>query len=256
MAVSSGVLPAEVSARRDSPAIQLDLDGLLLDTELPQRPVYLRIFRDLCGVALSNSDFSWALGRSYEETVEGINERFGSLPLRPGVSLPLGQTLGEFVVDRLRTERSRERQAGGVEAMPFAREHLSWADSLKLPRSVSTSRKEEVAREMLQAATLLDRIHVLVGRNSPEVRLAKPAPDIFQVAAKRLCTPIGRCWALEDSPPGVLGASEAGAKVIYIPDERVAGPCGRSKRLAAFTVRNLEEATIILQRELGGIISA
>ena len=47
---------------------------------------------------------------------------------------------------------------------------------------------------------------------------AKPAPDIYLLAAERLRVAPARCVVLEDSVPGVRAALAAGMTPIQVPD--------------------------------------
>ena len=51
-----------------------------------------------------------------------------------------------------------------------------------------------------------------------EVPRAKPAPDIFLAAARKLHADPRRCVVLEDSPNGLRAAKAAGCRCIVIPD--------------------------------------
>jgi beta-phosphoglucomutase-like phosphatase (HAD superfamily) len=50
------------------------------------------------------------------------------------------------------------------------------------------------------------------------IQNGKPAPDIYQTAAKALGLDSTDCIALEDSPNGILSAYRAGCKPVMIPD--------------------------------------
>ena len=232
-------------------ALLLDLDGLLLNTERPQRPVYQRIVSELFDVEVPASEFSWAHGASKAATVAGLNERFGKLPLLDTGVLASFHSVGELIVSRLREIRRTEMEQHGVELMPGALPLFDMADRGRLRRAVSTSRREDVARQMLDAACILPRVDSVVGEGTPGVLEVKPAPDIGQVSAQQLRVAIKNCWGLEDSPTGVRGQKEAGAKVLYVADLQVAGICPATRRLATHTVTSLEEAVTFLEKELG-----
>ncbi len=51
-----------------------------------------------------------------------------------------------------------------------------------------------------------------------EVTAGKPAPDIYQLAMRRLGLPAERCVAVEDSPTGVAAAKAAGLFCIAVPN--------------------------------------
>ena len=46
----------------------------------------------------------------------------------------------------------------------------------------------------------------------------KPSPDVYEFAVKELGLKAEECIAVEDSPNGVLSASRAGLKVVFVPD--------------------------------------
>ena len=50
-----------------------------------------------------------------------------------------------------------------------------------------------------------------------EVEHAKPAPDIYLEACRRLHAEPGKSIALEDSPNGVASAEAAGCRVVAVP---------------------------------------
>jgi len=56
--------------------------------------------------------------------------------------------------------------------------------------------------------------------SSEEVPRGKPAPDVYEEAARRLGVQPGRCAAVEDSESGICSAKAAGMRVIAIPNPR------------------------------------
>ena len=62
----------------------------------------------------------------------------------------------------------------------------------------------------------------IVTADDPEVTAAKPAPDIFLTAARRLGVAPGECLVFEDSPFGVTAAKAAGMRVLAVPDPAMA----------------------------------
>lgn len=52
-----------------------------------------------------------------------------------------------------------------------------------------------------------------------DVRVAKPAPDIYEVASRRVGVTPERCLAIEDSPAGILSATAAGMTVWAVRSE-------------------------------------
>jgi HAD superfamily hydrolase (TIGR01509 family) len=77
---------------------------------------------------------------------------------------------------------------------------------------------------------------------SSEVKLGKPAPDIFLLAAERLGVKPHDCWVVEDSKPGVAAGLAAGMRVIAITNTHPAEELAHATKV----VRNYEEIGRIL----------
>ena len=242
---------APCTPRRDV-GLMCDLDGLSLDTVLPQHVVYQRILLEYFGIETTPLDFDWTVGACGRETIHGFTERYGRAEIRPPHTLSPGESIGQKIVGRLlEIRRPQEQALIDVGTMPHLPELLDFADAANLARSSSTSRPEKDAFELLTGTGLARRFDVIVGKDSEGVSHPKPAPDIFRRSAELLGIRIADSWALEDSTPGVKAAREAGAKVLYIPDSRVANPCPTARRLATHTESSLERAIPFLQRNLG-----
>jgi mannitol-1-/sugar-/sorbitol-6-/2-deoxyglucose-6-phosphatase len=78
----------------------------------------------------------------------------------------------------------------------------------------------------------------------------KPAPDVYLAAARRLALSPARCLAIEDSPAGVVAATEAGLSCLAVPDPLLAGD-PRYQR-ADLVLRSLTELDEPLLRTLTG----
>jgi beta-phosphoglucomutase-like phosphatase (HAD superfamily) len=81
------------------------------------------------------------------------------------------------------------------------------------------------------------------------VRRAKPAPDIFLEAARRLGLPAAACIVLEDSDSGARAAAAAGMRLVVIPDRR--DPAPDTRALATAVHASATEALSTLRTLLG-----
>jgi beta-phosphoglucomutase-like phosphatase (HAD superfamily) len=76
-----------------------------------------------------------------------------------------------------------------------------------------------------------------------QVARAKPSPDIYFEAARRLGVPPSQCLALEDSEAGIIAASRAGMTTMLIPDlavpSRVAFDTASYVRSSLYEARRL-----------------
>lgn len=79
--------------------------------------------------------------------------------------------------------------------------------------AIVTSAPRDLAKVRLAAAGL-PLPAVLI--TAEDVERRKPAPDCFQLAARRLGHPIEDCLVFEDAPAGIAAAEAAGAQVVVV----------------------------------------
>ena len=77
------------------------------------------------------------------------------------------------------------------------------------------------------------------------IRHGKPAPDIYLLACEKLGAKPEDCFAVEDSPNGVLSAHAAGLKTLLVPD--IIDPEDEIKNLAFKIYPSLHEAKAFLE---------
>ena len=189
--------------KRDHPAAVLfDMDGLLIDSE--------RIAQQVTGEA------SMHLGLHLPGRVALRMIGLGRDALERMLAAELG---ADFPFERFQREwemRYHERIAQGIPVKAGVAEGLTALAAAGLPCAVATSTHTQFARYKLQQAGLLKHFPVVVGRD--EVPHGKPAPDLYLHAAKQLGIPAHRCWAFEDSLPGLTAAVASGARTHWVPD--------------------------------------
>ena len=82
--------------------------------------------------------------------------------------------------------------------------------------AVVTATAQEQAVSNLKLAGLLPFFdHVI---SASMVKRGKPAPDVYLYACEVLGVQPENCYAVEDSPNGVMSAHAAGCRTIMIPD--------------------------------------
>ena len=99
---------------------------------------------------------------------------------------------------------------------PGVVELLDFLAGRGLPLAVATSAGRATAEHHLGRAGLLDRFTALATRD--DVERAKPHPDIYLEAARRLGVAPERCLAFEDSNIGLEAAHAAGTMAFMVPD--------------------------------------
>ncbi|CAH1175702.1 unnamed protein product [Phaedon cochleariae] len=109
--------------------------------------------------------------------------------------------------------------------MPGAEQLIRHLHSHRIPIAIATSSpQEEMELKTANKRQIFDLFnHVVCGSSDPEVKMGKPAPDIFLVCASRFLDQPkpSQCLVLEDAINGIRGALKAGMQAIMIPDEIV-----------------------------------
>ena len=112
------------------------------------------------------------------------------------------------------TAASRSKK--GVPCKPGLKELLSYLEDLGMPRIVASSSPRTMIELNLQTTGTARYFHDIVCGN--EVKLCKPAPDIFLEAARRIKVDIHDCMVLEDSHNGIRAGHASGAETVMVPD--------------------------------------
>jgi HAD superfamily hydrolase (TIGR01509 family) len=102
-----------------------------------------------------------------------------------------------------------------IPVRPGALELLELLGGRGVPVALASNSSREFVERTLRTAGVDGRFGIVV--TADDVEHGKPAPDIYLEACARLGLPPGDCVALEDSPPGVTSAHEAGMLVVGVP---------------------------------------
>ena len=81
--------------------------------------------------------------------------------------------------------------------------------------AIATGGTRHVIEKTLQAVGVSDLFDEVL--TADDVKIGKPAPDIFLKAAQLLGVKPEKCLVLEDAPAGVMAGQLAGMSVISIP---------------------------------------
>ena len=87
--------------------------------------------------------------------------------------------------------------------------------ALTRPVSVASGGPKAMVLETLVSRGLRPLFPVVVAAD--DVRLGKPAPDSFLLAARQMDVPAGQCLVFEDAEPGIQAAEAAGMKWVRVP---------------------------------------
>jgi HAD superfamily hydrolase (TIGR01509 family) len=185
-------------------AVVFDLDGLLLDTESLWHEAEIELFRR------HGDEFTWddklaVVGTSYDATARYFAQRLG----RPSAA---GTELVDEMVDLMHERLQRE-----VDGRPGALELVRRLRDLRsgVGLAVASNSSRRLVDTALATAGISDAFDAVI--TSDDVMHAKPAPDIYLEACRRLGVPPADAVALEDSATGIAAAKAAGLTCIAVP---------------------------------------
>lgn len=209
-------------------AVIFDMDGLMLDSERAITACLARAAREL-GEEIDAGYWLGMVGKGDAACHAMLGERLGRD--RAEALLELAQRMYADVVSE------------GIPHRPGIIALLEWLAAAGIPRAVGTSTKRPLALRKLEAADLLWRFDAIA--TSSDVAHAKPAPDIYLLAASKLGIAPADCLVLEDSPTGVQAALAAGMTPIQIPD--LVAPDAAVRALGHRILPSLADAHRLLQ---------
>lgn len=212
-------------------AVIFDMDGLMLDSERAITGCLTRASAQL-GEDIAPDYWLGMVGKGDAACRAMLAGRIGAA--RAEALLDLARALYDAVVEQ------------GIPHRPGIVALLDWLIAQRIPRAVGTSTRRPLALRKLEAADLLWRFDAIA--TSSDVEHAKPAPDIYLLAARQLGVAPAHCLVLEDSPTGVQAALAAGMTPIQVPD--LLAPDARVRALGHRIVASLQDAQQLLQASL------
>jgi HAD superfamily hydrolase (TIGR01509 family) len=187
-------------------AVVFDMDGVLADTE-PIHQLAMAAMMEPYGVALTDDEYAWTVGRDNDETWTWVRERWGI----PDSARVLTDAFEEALLPRLAT----------LHPAPGAAALVADLVAVGVPLALASSSSRRVVDVTLRALGFDATFAATVAGN--EVLTSKPDPGIYLAAAARLGVDARRCIAIEDSAPGTEAARAAGMKVVGIRSRYVDG---------------------------------
>lgn len=212
-----------------SAGVIFDFDGVIVDSEALQHRAYNQVLARF-GVRVERDEYAreWiAAGRGPEHAVAAYG-----LPLTP------------TELRRLKDPVYHDLLRGEAALVPGARAALERL-AAAFPIGLATNSNQQDTSFVLERFALQAFFTAVVTREQYD--RAKPAPDAFLAAARRLERSPARCVVIEDATKGIVAAAEAGCQCIAFPHDYTAD---NDVSRAGAIIRSLDELTAELVASL------
>lgn len=180
-----------------------DMDGTLLDTEKLLSECLIEAASDE-GWTLEWDTVVNCIGTTFDETERIVMKAMGS-------DFPYGKVRNKGIEKFKKYVKKR--------GLPFkngAHRLLDCLDAEGLPFGIATTTERKEVYEILSFVGILNRFSTIVCGD--EVKNSKPHPEIYEKAAGNLGISADEALVFEDSSHGISSASNAGARVVWVPD--------------------------------------
>lgn len=203
-----------------------DFDGLILETEEAVYQAWAATFAEH-GAELTSDWYAGIIGFASDHV---------HLPTK--LERELGRRLDQAAVEAAVRDRIQARLEG-QSARPGVARLIDEAARQGLKLGVASSSRRAWVTGHLARLGLLERFQVVCCRE--DVRNAKPDPELYLLACRRLGIAAEQAIAFEDSPNGLLAARRAGLFCVAVPGPLTAGG---DFRLAHLRLPSLEGVSL------------
>ena len=184
--------------------ILFDMDGLILDTE----KLYTRFWQEAANA------LGYPMTKEQAMGLRSLSGKIGAARLQSYFDKPIDyETVRIKRVELMNAYIDKK----GVETKAGIRELLAFLKEKGVKTAIATSSPIERAIKYLTFVGLEDAFDELISGDM--VKMGKPYPDIYLLAAEKLGLKPKECLALEDSQSGLLSGSRAGCYPVMIPDQ-------------------------------------
>ena len=196
---------------KQTQAIVLDLDGLIIDSE----PLHQRAFERLLA----------RHGVDHNFTVEEYGRYFVGIPVKENAEwlvarFELKGTQEDLIAEREQIYEELLSDPANLAPMPGLFGLLDDLSARGLPLGVASGSPRNQVDIILRGLRIRSRFGAVVAGD--DVPNTKPAPDVYLRATKELGAVPAHCIAVEDSVTGIAAAKAAGLYAIAVPNRYTA----------------------------------
>ena len=201
-------------------ALLFDLDGTLINTEI-HTDATVGVVMAGFGIANFTLPHTETHGRTWTHVAETIRSR-------TGIAVPAAEIAAAMLAYWSGAVRE-------VQPIPGAPQAIRAAVAANLKVAVVSSSPRAVIDYFLDKLGVSDCVGENARVGAESVRVGKPDPEGFLLAARALEVPPEECLVFEDSEAGLLAAQAAGMNSMFITACAVDIPANRARATASFT---------------------
>ena len=183
--------PVASSPRAGLPSVLFDLDGTLVDSNYYHVQAWAAALQQ-SGIVIPHWKIHRRIGMSGKSFVQELSRELRISSRR---------------MDLARLERNHDAKfraaMTGIEALPGANQLLAHLAQQRVPMAIATTGNKDQTSRLLRKLRVPRGMAVVTG---DDVEKAKPSPDIFITAARRLSVPLANCIVVGDSVWDLLAA--------------------------------------------------
>jgi pseudouridine-5'-monophosphatase len=209
-----------MSDRIDLKAVIFDLDGTIVNSEDVYEQVDMEVLRRR-GQAFAPALREQMMGRPAAESVRIMIEHH-----------ELTESIDEL--DAERTVLFNNMISASAETTPGFVALLDALRAAGLPAAIATSGTRSYATKVLTRLGIAPRFQFVL--TAEDVDRGKPAPDVYQLAARKLGLTSPQTMVLEDSGNGCQAGVAAGAFTVAVPNRHTSGHDFSGARFIADTL--------------------
>jgi len=182
-------------------AVVFDMDGVLVDNTHFHNESWQMFCRDH-DIKLSKEELSrFTIGRTVKDVFRDW----------------FGQDISDDQIEQYREEKERYYRKifrPNLKSTPGLMSFLNYLREQKISMSIATSGHPENVDFIVDGLKIREYFSAII--NSDDVTRGKPDPQVYLLAAERLCVNPEDCLAVEDTPVGVESAKNAKMKCLAV----------------------------------------